>query len=234
MQAEVKAKVKEVFGEYLDKLIPVLHEYSRKLGEVEGRWRSGEIEDEELRKLRAELDVELSKKLDELDDELLEKLEPMEVEYFDTDELEYFNAPGYSFRLVTDIYRVIDREARKVYVVYVAYKCLEKPNVTEYEPLEIRITEGPFISEDTTPFTHKLVENTPWHLIRPTWAKNIERLVLKLAEAELRGELESMLSEVVDRVVATLWVYDYQQFYRALKETAKEFNIPLPNISPQA
>ena len=68
----------------------------------------------------------------------------------------------------------------------------------------------------------------PWSLIRDIWLPSIKRLIFELAEAESEGKLEEKLEEVVEKVRSSLWVYDYQHFFSALKRTAEFFGLSLP------
>jgi len=198
--------VKEVFEEFAREYIEALNE----------------LEEEEL-----------EKKVKELEEETREKLRPLEVELFaDSYTHEYFTAPSYPceyrYYLIMDIHRVIDEENGKQYFVYVAYHHKQRPNSNEYVLESVEIEEESLIDSERTPFAAKLVQEIPWMYIRDTWLPSIKRLIFELAEAESKGELEEKVKEIAEKVRSSLWVYDYQHFYKALKRTADAFGLPLP------
>lgn len=85
--------------------------------------------------------------------------------------------------------------------------------------------EAPAISEEKTPFTYKLVEEIPWEHIRPEWYHGIREMVHALADAELRGDLESAVRDVKSRLEAGSWIYDYGHVLRALLRAAEEMGV---------
>jgi len=194
--------VKEVFEEFAEKYVEALNEIHSE---------------------------ELDKRLEMLEEEIREKLRPLEVEFFvDTASYEYFSAPPYHHYLCMDIHRVIDKGNGRQYFVYVAYHHKQKPGHSEYTLESIEVEEESLIDDERTPFTKRLIEEIPWSLIRDIWLPSIKRLIFELAEAESEGKLEEKLEEVVEKVRSSLWVYDYQHFFSALKRTAGFLGLPLP------
>jgi len=198
--------IKEIFEDFAEK-------YVRALNELE--------------------EEELEKKVKELEEEVRERLRPLEVELFaDSYTHEYFTAPSYPreyrYYLIMDVHRAVDKENGRQYFVYVAYHHKQRPNSNEYVLESVEVEEESLIDDERTPFTAKLVEEMPWTLIRDTWLPSIRRLVFELAEAESKGELERKLVEVMEKVRSSLWVYDYQHFFSALRRTANAFGLPLP------
>ena len=176
---------------------------------------------------------ELDKRLEMLEAEVREKLKPLEVEFFvDSYTHEYFTAPSYPreyrYYLIMDVHRVIDKENGRQYFVYVDYHHKQKPSHSEYTLESVEVEEESLIDDERTPFTKRLIEEIPWMLIRDTWLPSIKRLIFELAEAESEGRLEERLEEIVERVKNSLWVYDYQHFYGALRRTAEFFGLSLP------
>ena len=194
--------IKEVFEEFVREYIEALNE----------------LEEEKL-----------EKKVKEMEEEVREKLRPLEVEFFvDSYTYEYFSAPPYHHYLGMDVHRVIDRGSGKQYFVYVVYHHKQKPSHSEYTLESVEVEEESLIDDERTPFTKRLIEEIPWMYIRDTWLPSIKRLIFELAEAESRGELKDKLEEVAEKVRSSLWVYDYQHFFSALKRTAEFFGLSLP------
>ena len=139
----------------------------------------------------------------------------------------YFNAPGspraynfYSCTLV--IGGVRDLRGLREYVAYIDYRELQYPDRTEYRLDGVWVEELPLIDGRYTPFTARLVEEVPWHLIRPEWSQQVHGLIRELARAELEGRLREAIEEAEERLRAGAWVYDYQHLYRALQRVKAE------------
>jgi hypothetical protein len=247
-------EIKEIFESLLDREVEVRNEYARRAAEaarrraplgcetcpkkeeckqdVEGYTlfdRCRDELDEELRGLQAEEAADVEALQRDVEREL--SLLGLKVEFcVDADSRCYFNSPGwpraYNFYECVSTHRVIDEARKKVYFVDASYKELNYPTYTEYEAVGVDVEERELIDE-STPFTAALVENVPWNLIRPTWSRNICNFINELAEAERGGRLLDALKAVKARVEAGSWVYDYQHFLGALRETCEKFNVSL-------
>jgi len=213
--------IREGFEAFLQKEVEVRNEYARRAEAASSDKELADIEAEELERLEA-LQRDVEREL---------SLHGMKVEFdVGSDAVNYFNAPGYprayNFYTCINIHKVIDKANKKVYLVDVKYKELNYPDRTEYEAVGVDVEELELIDE-STPFTSALIENMPWNLIRPTWSRNICDFINALAKAEREGRLLEELRAVKAAVEAGSWVYDYQHFLAALRETCEKFNIAL-------
>jgi len=147
------------------------------------------------------------------------------------DSVQTFNAPCYprEYRYYENTWvllEAVDKNKLRHYIVYMdtseGYYC----SVAWFSSVKkIYLYEQPYISNESTPFTAKFMDRIPWQYIRPIWKNNIWNMIVKLAEAEIKGNLEEAIKEVEEELKAGLWVYDYQHVYGALLETKKLFNM---------
>jgi len=214
-------EVKEAFEALLEKEVEIRNEYARRAEAASSDKELADIEAEELERLEA-LQRDVEREL---------SLHGLKVEFdVDSDAVNYFNAPGwpraYNFYFVIVTHKVIDKANGKVYFVDVKYKELNYPHGRQYEAVGVDVEELELV-EESTPFVAALVENIPWNLIRPTWAGNICDFINRLATAERAGRLLDELRAVRAEAEAGSWVYDYQHFLAALRETCEKFNIAL-------
>jgi len=243
-------KVKEVFEEFAKKYVDLLNEIAEeetKLRETHyprGCERCGKrdrCDEEQEKKCEKELIDQLNKLDDErgiriadLYDEVEEKLKALgfdEVEFnVASDSNCYFNLPAYprayNYYRIHEYNHVVDKKAKKCYVVEVAYSELQKPWTTEYADPQISIEEGAYFDEDV-PFSNTLFDRIPWTVMRTEWIHHIEGFMKRIVEAERAGKLLEEVKKVYSVAKAGAWVYDYAHFLEALEETCKKFNIDL-------
>jgi hypothetical protein len=101
-------------------------------------------------------------------------------------------------------------------------------DINEYELNSVSVEELEYISQEDTPFTYTLSNLIPWHLIRDIWFPNINALVVRIADAEKEGRLDTELKNVLEIVEKNLWIYDYRHFQNALLQAMQKFNIQVP------
>ena len=220
-------EVKGIFEEYAKKYIEILNEYAAKRAQL---W--DEIEDDDaLEDALYELEEEGNREVGKLQEEVEKKLKGLgniEVEWdAGGDGWCYFNAPGYSYYVCIDYFRVIDKDAKKIHLVAIQHLELNRPKETEYKLEDVVVETRELVDEEETPFTATLIENLSEYPVRKLWARQIDDLISELAAAERRGELEEKLREIAERAERAAWVYEYRHFLAALSETAKQFNIQL-------
>jgi len=239
-------EIANIFESNYRRIIEIRNEYAKKIAEEIDKHRCdnckyrGDCDDETWMNCKKNLDEIIERlEIEEADregdvfnviEDEIRKL-GFEVELgFDYDANCYFTAPGYPreyrFYNVYEYHKVIDTNNKKVYLIVVKTKKLNKPWITEYAFGYMAYDEYELVNEET-PFTKALVESIPWDYIRPEWAGNIHDFINTLAKAEREGRLEEALREVIRRVENGLWIYDYKHFYNALFDTCGKFNIKL-------
>jgi hypothetical protein len=241
-------KVKEIFEEFAKKYIDLLNEFSKKEDEIrESHYPQGcekcekrkSCDEEQEKRCEKEL-IDLINKLDDkrgfriadFYNEVEERIKALgfdEVEFNTATESNcYFNLPAYprayNYYRIREYSHVVDKKAKKCYVVVVKYSELQKPWGTEYAEPEVAIEEGAYFDEDV-PFSNALFETISWHVMRPEWVHHIEDFVKRIVEAERQGKLAEGVKKVYAEAKAGAWVYDYAHFLDALEETCKKFNI---------
>jgi hypothetical protein len=241
-------KVKEVFEAFAREYVNLLNDFATKETELREshypygceRCKRG-CDEEQEKKCEKEL-LDLLNRLDDergfrtadLYNEVEEKLKKLgfdEVEFnVATESNCYFNLPAwpraYNYYRVHEYNHVVDKKAKKCYVVEVKYSELQKPWRTEYAEPEVEIEEGAYFDEDV-PFSNALFDRIPWTAMRPEWIHHIEEFVKRIVEAERAGRLAEEVKKIYAEAKRGAWVYDYAHFLDALEETCKKFNIDL-------
>ena len=166
-----------------------------------------------------------------LSQELPKILEGLDYEVvLEEDCYQYFNAPCLPreyryFNCIMLVAVVFDKKNKKAYRIWAEYRSGYYCKVTSFlKDTSIWYDEIPLISEETTPFTARLIENIPWLYIRPTWKKNIEEMILDLAKAEIQGRLEEGIKNMKAQLEKGAWIYDYGYVLGALERTINETN----------
>ena len=227
---EKKERIREVFEDFAEKYIATLNEYARRKGEECGdiedadeQWECVTALDEEEVGATLRLREDLGKRLGELGLELHEEVE--------TESSNFFNAPGwpraYNYYAIRERYCVVNRAARVYYYVDVHYNMYERPRETEFELVDVSVSEPMPLIDEETPFAMALREKLAEYPLRPLWRGQIEALLNEITDAERKGLLEEKLKEIKERAEKAAWVYEYRHLLTALYETAEEFNIQL-------
>ena len=125
------------------------------------------------------------------------------------------------------IARIYDKDELKVYEVWLCYDDQYGPFGYCAVVRDVIVDELPLISEETTPFTAKVIEKLSNVPIRDTWAGNIRNFIIEIGKAEIQGELESKLHEIVKTIKAGAWVYEYAYLLKIIEATAKEFGVKI-------
>lgn len=205
-------EIKQVLEENLDEREKLYNEYEKRMRQCTD-WEQEEKLAEERDEEEIDLDVELYQKLDEVfsrhfekynaEMELVDSWIPSSAINFKHTKLEYhIGAAVLSANTVISITAVIT----KAFVYGEWQFWLDE---LSYEIL-------PLISEGTTPFTYKLINNIPWELVREEWTPQINYLIYQLAEKELEGELEQGIKDLRQVCENNSWIYEYQHVLRAL------------------
>ncbi|MEM2571047.1 MAG: hypothetical protein QXP96_04905 [Thermoproteota archaeon] len=87
---------------------------------------------------------------------------------------------------------------------------------------EIETEVVPLIDEEKTPFTYAVSVNMPWEYVRPIWYTNIHNIINELAEAELSGKLDEKLDEIINRLEAGIWVYEYRHLLNTIRKVINQ------------
>jgi hypothetical protein len=247
MENYIENYIKELFENYAKRYVELLNKYVAEEQKLKDSHDCDKCEkrktcDEELERkcntklqhmideLKESLYDEISKLQEDVENRLLKQ--SLEVEFnVDIDGNCYFNAPAYprayKYFYVHEFHHVIDKKAKKCYVVEVSYSELQKPWTTEYTDPCVTIAEGFLIDEDL-PFSCALVNAIPWQFMRPIWIHNIEAFVKRIVDAERLGNLAEEVKKVYAEAKRCEWIYDYAHFLGALEKTCEEFNISIP------
>ena len=183
-----------------EKLREIVQEYLRKLDQLEKE------KDEELCKVTEDdplLELEIHDKYVELENKLWDEYYDKLEDLLDEVSLEFID--DYNIRLGKKFTNT---------KVHVYYYNLPKECVV--------VHELPLISEETTPFTHKVIKYIDWSRIRPIWGLNIHDFIITLAEAEHNNTLDKAIKEIERRLRAGSWIYEYQNMLHALEKAIAE------------
>jgi hypothetical protein len=228
----LKTKLKLIFEKVAQKEVEVRNKYEKEKSKVYEKFKNQDFDfrklDDELYQIELKENQEVDKLYEDLKRQISEIDKNLEVELFvDQDAYCYFSANNRIFYDCYDEHLVHDLKNKKTYVIFVDFKELNYNYNKEYKFESIEIEEKELIDEENTPFTCALIENIPLACIRDTWAVSINKLIEKIAEAEVKNKLQETLQEVKAIVETSLWIYDYAHFYDALMKTCQQFNIQI-------